>query len=99
MHLDCRNYPKDYTFAQVAANSLGIYVNVADFTVVGERRAFRMLVDAELDWIQLKQLMSSTIQDQHGTYEFLQVEAISAPNVDQGARTAMTSHYLRVTYI
>lgn len=99
MHLDCREYPNGYTYAEVAGQALGIYVNVADFTVAADRRIFRMIVDAELDRQQLKNLMESTIRDQHGTYTFFQLEAITAPNVDQGIRTSVTSHYLRVTFM
>jgi len=99
MHLDCREYPKGYTFAEVVGQALGIYVNVADFTVAGHRRVFRMIVDADLSREQLKMLLESTVRDAHGTYSFLQLEAITAPNVDQGARTANVSHYIRVTFM
>jgi len=99
MHLDCREYPVGYTFAEVAGKGLGLYVSVADFTMAGDRRIFRMIVDGELSREQLSALMDSTIRDAHGSYEFLQIEAITGPAVDQGPRTAPTSHYMRVTFM
>lgn len=99
MYLDCREYPVGYTFAQVAAEALGLYVNVADFTMAGDKRIFRMIVDGEISREQLKALMSSSVRDQFDVYTFFQIEAITGPNVDQGARTALTSHYLRITFM
>lgn len=99
MHLDCREYPVGYTFAEVAGKALGLYVSVADFTMSGDHRIFRMIVDGELTRGQLAVLMTSTVRDAHGSYEFLQIEAITGPAVDQGPRLVPTSHYMRVTFM
>ena len=99
MYLDCREYPVGYTYAEVAGQALGIYVNVADFTMVGDQRVFRMVIDGEISRDQIKQLMSSSVRDQFNVYTFFQLEAITGPCVDQGKRTSLTSHYLRVTFM
>lgn len=99
MHLDCREYPAGYTYAEVASNDLGLYVNVADFTEVNGQRIFRMIVDAELTAEQIYELLFSKVTDQHKTYEFFQIEAIMGPSVDQAPRTGPTSHYMRVTFM
>lgn len=99
MYLDCREYPVGYTFAEVASQALGLYVNVADFTVAGGKRIFRMIVDAEISREQIKHLMSSSVRDQFDVYTFYQLEAITGPAVDQGPRMQAGSHYIRITFM
>ena len=99
MFIDCREYPVGYTFAEVASKALGIYVSVADFTRAGDKRIFRMIVDAELSGEQLQGLLDGKITDQHGSYVFYQLEAISGPTVDQAPRATPGSHYIRVTFM
>lgn len=99
MNLDCRDFPSDYTFAQVAGEELGLHVRVAQFTERKGQRVFRMIVDAELDGDQLAELITSSIKDKHKTYTFAYIESISAPIVDNVKHTAMTTQYLRVTFI
>lgn len=99
MYLDCREYPVGYTFAEVASKALGLYVNVADFTMAGGKRIFRMIVDAEISREQLKHLMSSSVRDQFDVYTFYQLEAITGPTVDQGPRMQAGSHYIRITFM
>jgi hypothetical protein len=99
MYLDCSQFPDDHTFAEEASRALGVHVNVAAFTERRGQRLFRMVLDAELSQDQLWELISSTVQDKHGTYEFHGIEAILGPAVDQGPRRSPLTNYLRVTYI
>lgn len=99
MYLDCRDYPDDYTFAQLAGEELGLHVRVAQFTERKGQRIFRMIVDAELDRNQLTALMQSTVRDYQGVYKFSYLESIAAPIVDNTRHTSTTTHYLRVTFM
>jgi hypothetical protein len=99
MFLDCREYPAGYTFAEVAGKALGMYVNVADFTMAGGKRIFRMIVDAEITREQIKTLLSSSVRDQFDVYTFYQLEAITGPAVDQGPRMSPAAQYLRITFM
>ena len=99
MHLDTREYPKGHLLTEVVAEKLGIYVNLADWTMQGDLRIFRMIVDAELDRRQLKELISSTIRDETGSYEFSHIETLIGPVVDQGPRRAEFTSYLRITFM
>jgi hypothetical protein len=99
MHLDCRDYPADYTYAQVVSNELGVYVKVANFTNHNGQRVFRMLVDPELDRQQLRELTMSTVKDAHQTYNFAYLEAIYGPVVDESKHCANFTHYIRITFM
>jgi hypothetical protein len=99
MHLDCRDYPVGYLLTEVIAQKLGIYVSIADWSVNGDRRTFRMIIDGTLDKRQVRELMFSTIKDTSGTYEFAYLETIMGPVVDQGPRVNSTTSYIRVTFI
>src|SRR4051812_45434917 len=98
MHLDACKYPLNYHFAAVAGEQLGLYVKVANFTENNGRRMFRMIVDAELDRKQLRELLFSTIKDALGTYEFSHIDVLSGPVVDSVEQRTSSQQYLRITF-
>jgi hypothetical protein len=99
MIIDVREYPKDHLFTEVVAKEFGIYVHVAQFNEHHDIRMFRMIVDSDLSVADLKKIMSARICDKAGGYVFDRIESISGPIVDDGPRMAMTTNYLRITFM
>lgn len=99
MQLDCTKYPQGYTFAAAASEALGLYVKVADFTMAGDTRIFRMIIDPEINKKQLRELMFSSVKDAFGSYDFHHLESIAGPVVDQGPRVSPYTTYIRVTFM
>jgi hypothetical protein len=98
MIIDAREYPKDYLLTQVAAQQLGRYVYVAQFTEHHDQRMFRLIIDGEIDSKDLTAILTGCVKDQWNTYEFSHLESITGPIIDQGARPSATTNYLRVTF-
>ena len=99
MDLDLRDYPKDYTFAEVVQKTLGIYVKLANFTERTGQKIFRMIVDPEISKGQLDALMDLVILDHDGVYMFSYLESIMADVVDHIQHRSKTTTYIRITYL
>lgn len=100
MHLDAREYPANHHFAAIVSEKLGMYVKVANFTTSATgRRMFRMIVDAEIDKKQMRELLFSTFKDSDGAYEFSHMEAIMGPIVDNHFHRCADQQYIRVTFM
>ena len=99
MHLDCSNYPRDHLFAELASEQLGMYVRVALFTDHHGRRMFRMIVDPEINRQQIEEILTSTIKDELGTYEFAFLETLAGPVVDKSPHRSPITSYIRVTFM
>lgn len=97
--MDLREYPKDYTFAEVVQKKLGIYAKLADFTERTGQRIFRMIVDPELTKDQLADLLDLVILDHDGVYMFAYMESIMADVVDHVPHRSKTTTYLRITFL
>lgn len=99
MDIDLRNCPKDKSFAEHIALSIGVYVKVADYTVHRNVRSFRLIVDPDLYGTQVEDILKMTFQDLWKTYHFAWLEAITAPVVDDIPQRNTTTSYLRITYM
>ncbi len=99
MEIDLRKCPADKSFAEHIALSIGVYVKVADYTVHRAIRSFRLIIDPDLYATQVEDILKMTFQDKFKTYNFVWLEAIVAPVVDDLPQRNTNTSYLRITYM
>ena len=58
-----------------------------------------MIVDSELDFNGLYELMNGSIRDQLHTYFFSHIETIPAPITDDVGHRTTSSNFLRITFV